>query len=178
MKEILGAELDLAFKELGIPATKTYEVEKLHYEYQEKFQVWEMSDEDYERICNMGDAGWKEDWGWWRGAEGSNLGFVHRRYNINGHYIIAWDGRHADWEKENKTLKPDDRWPMERKYDYLTQYYCDEIGASTDRNITALSVDLARQNNMKMSELFRRFQGRIKTLYMNAPSVVRKLSLI
>lgn len=160
MKEILGAELDLAFKELGIPAIKTYESEKLHYSYQEKFQVWEMSDEDYERICNLDDSDWKDDWGWWRGAEGSNMiGAPMRRYNINGHYIIAWDDRHADREEENKKLKPDDRWPMERKYDYLTQYYCDEIGASTEGNITALSVDLARHNNIKMSELFRKYQG-------------------
>lgn len=150
MKEILGAELDTAFQELDISAIKTYESQKTYneYAYLEKYQVWELSEKDFERISNMNDADWKDAWGWWRYAEGSNLGSVHRRFNINNHYIYAWDGYKRD--KYND---------IERSYKCLTLYLCNEIGASMERNVCALAVDLARMNNIKLSELFTKYQG-------------------
>lgn len=66
MKEILGAELDKAFEELNINATKTYEAKNIRYKYQEIYQVWELSDDDFELICNMVEEDWKDNWGWWR----------------------------------------------------------------------------------------------------------------
>lgn len=150
MKEILGAELDKAFEELNINATKTYEAKNIRYKYQEIYQVWELSDDDFELICNMVEEDWKDNWGWWRSAEGSNMCSEIHRYNINNHYIKAWDG--ATRERNDK-----DCWP--REYDYLTEYMCDEIGASMEKNVCALAVDLARINNITMGELFTKYQG-------------------
>lgn len=38
-------------------------------------------------------------------------------------------------------------------------YLCDEIGASTEKNVCACTVDLAQQNNMTLSELFKKYLG-------------------
>lgn len=140
-----------------INAIKTYQTTSQDTDFG---QVWEMSDEDYEKMCNISDDEWRSEFGWWRGADGSNMGNVHKRYNINGHYIIAWDGyNREEWEREQKNLNPEDRWFMPRKYNNLLQYFCNELGASTEKNVCALATDLAEQNGIKMSELFKKYQG-------------------
>lgn len=144
MKEILGGQLDQAFVELNINAKKTYQTKQGNTDFE---QVWELSDEDYEKICNLTEDDWKYDWGWWRGSTGSNMGGVDHRYNINNHYIKAWDGI--------KRERYDD---IPRKYRNLLEYFCEEIGASTEKNVTAVAVDLARQNNMTIGELFNKYQ--------------------
>lgn len=150
MKEILGGELDKAFKELNISAKKTYESKNIRHEYQEIYQVWELSDEDFEKICNLTEKDWKDDWGWWRSAEGSNLCNPISRFNINHHYMKAWDG-------VNRETSSRDHWS--REYNNLLEYFCDEIGASMEKHICALAVDLARINGITMGELFRKYQG-------------------
>ena len=150
MKTILGGSLDIAFKESGIGAVKTYEGKTY---FDDKTQVWELSDENYEKLCRFTDEDWKENWGWWRGAEGSNLGSVHKRYNINNHYLIAWDGYSRENNKD---------YYMDRNYPSLLRYIVDEIGASTERNVCAICVDLAKQNGISLGELFRKYQGVIK----------------
>lgn len=158
MKEILGGNLEKAFERFGINATKTYQGNGDKTDFSE---VWEMSDIEFEKLCDITEEEWSGNDGWWRSAEGSNMGLVSRRYNINNHYIKAWDGvGREQQEEENKTLAVDDRYDSDpRKYDNLLQYFCEEIGASTEKNVTALAIDLARQNNMKLSELFARYQG-------------------
>jgi hypothetical protein len=149
MKEILGVNLDKAFEELNLYAQKMYQIQNKHWEYCEDYQIWRLSDEDYDQLYSISEDDWKEDWGWWRWAEGSNLLNVNHRYNINHHYIKAWDGTGRRGKKD---------W-FDRKYPTLLQYFCDEIGASTERNVCAVAVDLAAQNNMTMAELFQKYQG-------------------
>jgi hypothetical protein len=157
MKEILGGELDQAIIDLNINAKKTYQAKNNTTDFE---QVWELSDEDYEKICNIKEEDWKDNWGWWRSAIGSNMGSVNHRYNINHHYIKAWDGiQRINFEEENKELFSNDKWFSERKYNNLLNYFCDEIGASTEKNVCALAIDLAEQNNMTMGELFNKYQG-------------------
>lgn len=38
-------------------------------------------------------------------------------------------------------------------------YLCDEIGASTERNVCACTIDLAQQNNLTLAELFKKYLG-------------------
>lgn len=160
MIEILGAELDKVFEELKISAKKTYELKNKSWEYCEIYQVWEISDEDFIKLCSMTEDEWKDDWGWWRSSEGSNMGSVNHRYNINNHYIYAWDGySREEFELENKKLSSNDKWFRDRKYKNLLEYLCDEIGVSTEKNVTAVAIDLAKQNNISMGELFKKYQG-------------------
>jgi hypothetical protein len=145
MKEILGGELDKAFIDLSINAKKTYEGNTF---LDDKTQIWELSDEDFERICEFDDKTWKDNWGWWRSAEGSNMSNPISRFNVNHHYMKAWDSNNR-----LEGLK------YFRDYKNLLGYICDEIGASQPRNVCALAVDLAKINNMKLGELFKKYQG-------------------
>lgn len=154
MKEILGKKIDLAFKELGINAIKTYE-EKIDSDY--KTQVWEVDDEDFEKLCNIEDDDWKSEWGWWRHCLGSNMNHPLSEFSINKHKIIAWDGTSRMEAENGKTKMTNGGSP--REYSSLLEYFCDEIGASQPRNVCALATDLARINNIKMSELFKKYQG-------------------
>lgn len=157
MKEILGNNLESVIDFFGFKAIKTYQSTKDNTDF---CQVWEMDDETLINLNNIPDEIWVEDFGWYRYAEGSNMGEVNKRYSINNHYIKAWEGAgREDQEEENKTLPVDDRWNEPRKYHNLLEYFCEELGASTEKNVTALAIDLAKQNNMKLSELFKKYQA-------------------
>ena len=56
MKEILGGELDLAFKELRINAIKTYEGDT-HLD--DKTQIWELNEEDFIKLCEIKEEDWE-----------------------------------------------------------------------------------------------------------------------
>jgi hypothetical protein len=175
MVEILAGDgIENAFKDLGINARNTYKrampADDGMY-HGEAYEVWELSSEDYERLCNISDddeddENWKEEWGWWRSAEGSNMGDVEDEFIINGQKIMAWRGGHREdlsqeWENESEEEKEsykdydeyEETW-CPHTYKDLLDYFCDEIGASTETNVCALATDLAEQNNMTMGELF------------------------
>lgn len=141
MKEILGGDLKLAFEETGIKAKMTYQNVDKGYE------VWELSDKKFEKLCSIKDEDWKDDWGWWRSAECSNMGYVDVSLKINNHSIWAWSGSNYEEDYENK------------EYDNLLEYFCYELNASQPSNVCALAVDLAQQNNITMSELFKKYVG-------------------
>lgn len=154
MKEILGGDLDLAFKELNINAIKTYEG-NTHLD--DVTQIWEVQNEDFEKLCNMSEDDWKYEWGWWRSAEGSNVCNPLSTFIINKEKITAWDDDNR--LEADKAEDEDDKYLFDREYSNLLEYFCDEIGASQPRNVCALAVDLANINNIKLSELFKKYQG-------------------
>lgn len=164
--EILGGNgLHNAFKELGIKATRTYRrAEKPHYE------VWELSKEDLKKLEYTME--WKDEWGWWRYAKGSNMGTPFDLFQVNGKELIAWGGARRedlilDWADEpaeekaayNYSFKEYEKTMCPYEYETLLTYMGEELGASVERNICALAVDLARANGMKMSELFKIYEG-------------------
>jgi hypothetical protein len=115
---------------------------------------------------------WKDEWGWWRHAKGSNLGTPFDFFTINGRELIAWGGSRRDdlrnWWNANSdegkaayhySFREYEEATMPHKYDTLTEYMCDEIGASTEKNVCALAVDLARANGMTMAQLFKTYEG-------------------
>jgi hypothetical protein len=164
--EILGGSgLHKAFKELGIKATRTYRRrEKPHYE------VWELSKDDLKKLEYTDE--WKDEWGWWRFAKGSNMCTPFDFFQVNHKELIAWDGPQRedlrdDWEDEPDEEKAtyhysfkayqEEHYP--HSYDNLLEYMCNELGASMADNICALAVDLARANGMTMAKLFEIYEG-------------------
>lgn len=166
MAEILGGgSLYKAFRELGIEATRTYKgKEKPHY------QVWELSKDDLKQLEYATE--WKDEWGWWRYAKGSNMGTPFDFFNVKGKELIAWDGPQREDLRDDWADEPDEeksayhysfkeyaeaQYP--HKYDTLLTYMCEELGASVERNVCALAVDLARANGMTMAKLFEVYEG-------------------
>lgn len=139
MKEILGGEgLENALRQLCPEAKRVYA--SLRYE------VWELSDEDFDKICNIDDRDWRDDWGWWRYSEGSNLGDPDAEYTINGHRLLAWD------------FNPGHPICPNRSYLTLSGYMSEELGASTGKNVSAVTTDLAKYNGLTLGQLFQKCQ--------------------
>lgn len=173
--EILaGAEFSNAVKTLGLASAKcTYHYQPEPDSCREDYQVWLLSKEDFDSLCAVEDDDWKEDWGWWRHALGSNMGPVYSEYVINSKKIVAWDGVRrvcyfedfcrdcSDYATGVCSGTEEDRLDCYhgREYEDLFRYFCDEIGASTERNVCALAIDLARQNNMTLAELLKNYLG-------------------
>lgn len=166
MAEILGGgALYKAFRELDIDATRTYKgKEKPHY------QVWELSKDDLKKLEYAEE--WKDEWGWWRYAKGSNMGTPFDFFTVNGKELIAWDGYKREdlileWAevpfeervKYHHSIREYENQKYPRVYDKLTDYMAQELGVSTEKNICACAVDLARANGMTMGQLFKTYEG-------------------
>ena len=166
MKEILAVNLQSLFDNISLKGTKTYSGEL--------YEVWEVSDDTFELMCNMSDEEFEKlcPEGMWRSATGSNMGTPDVEYKINGNLIYAWDGySRSDYESECQECSDRKSGACEgtendfsecfgaREYSGLLEYLCEEIGASQPANVCALAVDLAKYNNMTMGELFTKYEG-------------------
>lgn len=171
MREIIGENLQPFFNRMRIKATKTYSG---NIGYWPNFEVWEMSEEDYERICCMSEEQYEKVAAadsWWRGAEGSNMGTPTNYFRVNKIDLIAWCGGRRDdlyrdyfmesEEEQALYMGPDEYVSVNMPYEYrdLLEYFCEELGASTERNVCALAVDLAKYNNLTLSGLFKIYGG-------------------
>lgn len=140
MKEILGNNLKQFF-DIEVSGKCTY--------YGYRYEVWEVSDEVFDAMCDMTEERFEELAGknaWWRSAEGSNLGYPDTNVYINGYELLGWSGRYYG------DIDEDDEFEICTRS--LSDYFSDVIGASQPRNVCALAVDLAKYNNMTMGELF------------------------
>jgi hypothetical protein len=93
-------------------------------------------------------------------------------FTVNGKELIAWDGCKREdlvleWAeisfeekaKYNHSIRKYEEEVYPRTYKSLLTYMCDEVGASVERNVCALAVDLARANGMTMAKLFETYEG-------------------
>lgn len=163
--EILcGANVEKGFKALNIPITITY--------IGDKYKVAEVDKHDIKQLENLSEADWKNDWGWYRYAKGSNMPSPYDIYVVNGQMLIAWDGsQREDLCDEWKNLSDDEKKEynysfkkyedeyMPREYKTLTDYLSNELGASTKKNVCALTTDLAKANGTSIANLFKTFEG-------------------
>lgn len=152
MKEILtSGNVEVEFKRLGVSPILTYGNERTDY------KVYELTEEDFEILCNEPDI----DNTWidcaWIYCEGSNQSKTNEILKVNGADLKCW---YKPLDDEDYYY--DDEEEIEREeYEDLLTYLCWEIGASTMKNVCALCMDLAKYNDMKLSELFRVYQGEI-----------------
>lgn len=175
MKEILGNHLMNFFVEM-ILQNENYSKDLMRTYKGNRYEVHSISDELFHAMCDMSEDKFVELAGedaWWRSANGSNQSVPNNKYIINGEEIIAWDGYIRCEYYNDYCVGCEDRIDGmceasdediesccgERKYDTLSDYLCDEIGASQPKNICALAVDLAKYNGMTMGELFAKYEG-------------------
>jgi len=159
MIEILaGGGFVNAIEELGLNAEKKHD--------DGEYQVWLVGEVSFDRLCGIPDDEWKDDWGWWRYCTGCNLvGSMTHEFTVNGKPMIGFvnEGRYSDFVERQEDKSAED-WERDEEgyfptvYKSLTEYLCEHIGASTEKNICAISVDLAKMNNMTMAELFDQYQ--------------------
>ena len=149
MVEILGSNLKKFFDTVDNPpndAEITYAGSR--------YEVWEVSDELFKRMCNMSEEEFIDIAGentWWGSSEGSVLGKPMAKSTVNGEPLVCWDDDYyLPDEYEEEPCK---------EFESLSEYLCDEIGASLPRNVCACAKDLAKYNGMTMAELFEKYEG-------------------
>lgn len=165
MKEILGGDLDVLFTKHNIIAVKTYEAKTY---LDDKTQVWELDDKQYEVIEKISEDEYLELGCWWRYSNGSNLKDSIEEYTINGVKLKAFDNDYLR-EQNRKDFAEDleegeEPYEEPRAYKTLFDYINEEIGASTLKNVTAVSIHIAQLNNMKLSELLIKCQVTDETI--------------
>lgn len=174
MREIIGENMSNIFIALGINPKETFSGS---IGYWSNFKIWELTDAEFAELRDLTDEQferWSEEGAWWRSSEGSIMGVPDYNFVINGHHILAWydydrdeDFANEFWLDVQHGDETDADGNLERyiadlhttEYKTLLEYFCAELGASTERNVCALAVDLARYNNMTMAELFRKYNS-------------------
>lgn len=147
MKEILGGNLKRFFDTVD----KNCSNAEITYA-NDRYEVWKVSDTLFKNMCDMTEEMFVDLAGedaWWRQSEGSNLGVPYEKNVVNGHKLISWSKGYFDCETSRRS----------KKYESLSDYLCNCVGASQPRNVCALAMDLAKYNNMTMGELFRKYEG-------------------
>lgn len=168
--EILGDKMHKVFKEHGISYTKTYSKRcNPKKEYDPHYEVYEISHSDMKKLEDIFEMPYGS---WWRYARGSNMGTPFDIFTINGKELMVWNGSSYDSLLEDWNNEPDEEKAAYHysfreyeeamayyKYDTLTDYMCFELGVSTESNVCALAVDLARANRLTMAKLFELYEG-------------------
>lgn len=149
--EILGAgNLQQAFAELGIEANNTYKGG-----VGPKYEVWELSAENFKLLESVLEEKWKDEWGGWRYSEGTNVDYSPvAEALINGESCLVW----VNVDKEEYYGNEDDASiPLE--FESISHYMINMWGVSQPRNVCALAVGLAKLNGISMAGLFRKYEG-------------------
>ena len=109
-----------------------------------RYEVWEVSNRLHKKMCDMSEDEFVELAGkdaWWRSCDGSTLGVPDTKFEVNGKDLFGWDRYEYGLSS----------------YSNLTEYLCNCVGASSEKNVCACAMDLAKYNDMTMAELFEKY---------------------
>lgn len=163
MIELLGEGLEKAFDALNIDAKLKYKssVEEDCL----RLEVWEISEKDYERLCEMPMSDWDYDWGWWRHGFCIYQGTQLKEYNVNGQKMLGYInlevlelvkmlGLNVFDEDNNEDLELDE----EQDYDSFLEWLHEVFNLGTISNLSYFAYSLAKDNNMSLSEFMKKYQ--------------------
>lgn len=141
MVEFIGSKEILTFaEETGLKTLRmTFENKNTD------FNVFEISEEEFEVMDSYPDEDWKEEWGWWRYSEGCVL-----EYKFPTNIIVINDSALMAWYDD--VIEQD---YYHDYYDNLFEYCLNVWHCSTEHNITAIAVGLAKLNNMSLADLLK-----------------------
>lgn len=161
MKEILGGNLKRFFDTVDNKCNNT----DITYAGN-RYEVWSVSDKLFQQMCDMTEEDFVKlagDDAWWRQCDGSVLGVPEATYTIKGHRLLVWEQRdRSEWcdgcecDDEESCVECMD---YSREFQSLSEYLCNEVGVSVEKNVCACAMDLAKYNNMSMGELFKKYEG-------------------
>jgi hypothetical protein len=136
--EILGNDIEPALEFYNIYFIKTYNGKTM--------SVYEISIDDFMLLSKIPEEKWDVDWGWWRYVEGSNLRFYPTyTFSVNSKKMVGFYDEEYAQDSTDKF------------YAGIREYLCYAIGASTETNVCAIAMDLARLNGLTLGELFTRY---------------------
>ncbi|GAA6275845.1 hypothetical protein F170042I7_20310 [Blautia caecimuris] len=144
MVEILGGNLKRFFDTIDNPPNDA-EITYAGNSYGIDYEVWEISDDLFKKMCDMNENRFRSMAGgvaWWRYTEGSVLGYPDSEFIVNGKTLKCWNKRMSS----------------RNEFTCLTEYLRDNVGVSLPKNVCACAVDLAKYNDMKLSELFETYE--------------------
>lgn len=154
MVKILGKNLKQFFDTIDNPpndAEITYAGDR--------YEVWEVSDELFKKMCDMSEEEFVELAGedtWWRQSNGSILGQPNAIMLVNGKELKCWTKEENNFYGTCWCYGEEE---LQKEHGPLSEYLCDEVGASLPKNVCACAVDLAKYNDMTMGELFEKYEG-------------------
>ena len=161
MKEILGGNLKRFFDTIDSKCSNS----DITYAG-DRYEVWSITDELFDKICDMSEEEFVKlagDDAWWRQSEGSVLDVPDTTYTIKGHYLRVWELHdRLEWcgncecDDEESCVECMD---YSREFSSLSEYLCNEVGVSVEKNVCACAMDLAKYNGMSMAELFTKYEG-------------------
>ena len=112
----------------------------------DKYEVWRLDKSAFDVLVSVSDEEWKPEWGWWRSAEGCNIeDWPTHTFVVNGKEMKGWYRAGEDFR-------------LNLNYSSLTDYLCEVIGASTEKNVCAVSVGLAKLNGVALPILFDKYE--------------------
>ena len=152
-----------------------------------KYEIWEISDEDFNELDSYIDKYdyfeegqnpkvWKDEWGWWRWSDGSNIQSNDTTYmEINNKKVLMYfnpycydnyieDGLNElsirkgilSNEEKSQAIKELIQRFFDSKCNYnnFLEYCIDQYHVSTEKNICAISVECAKLNKMSLAEFW------------------------
>ena len=151
-REILGNNLMEVLSSLNVKAQIMYKGRS--------YEVWELDDTQFDILCNIPEEDWEGYDSWWRYSEGAVI-TPCEDVIINGIRVLGYENyKEKSWIDEMREKEPNENWRYDmQEYYSLTNHLSDTCGTSTEKNVAALAVEMAKWNGMKLSELFERLEG-------------------
>ena len=143
MVEILGNNLSVAIQELNVMAKRTFN--------SDEYEVWEMEEIERLKLNATTEEEWKENYGWFRYGDGANV-TPCKTVKINGIEVIGYENERFKEAFEDEGFEGYEEFV--HSYRGLTQHFEETCGATTCENVTAVSIEMARHNDMTLGELF------------------------
>lgn len=125
------------FERLGVKAENTYKGNN-------KYKVYSINNDNFYKLCND-ISDYPE--GVWMNVDNLGLGIYDDLLEVNGEELWAWYTQ----KSENENFIP--------KFKNLFDYISKELELSDEWQICQALNDLARLNNLKLSELLNKYQG-------------------
>ncbi|MCA1027050.1 hypothetical protein LCM23_13190 [Cytobacillus kochii] len=138
MKQILGQNLDKAFKVLNIEAKKLVETQE------NKYQVWELNEQSFDELIMCEE--WEESFGWWRSGRSIYEGSAEKIFNVNGKQMLGYinEVTYMDY--------------FDKDYSSYTDWLSEVMCLSTEKNVAIFAESLAEDNGMSLSEFISTFE--------------------
>lgn len=131
-----GKDIPAQFERIGIRPLRVFDASGYKGPFNVPSVYW-MAEAEFVKLDADPEENWEGKDAAWRWADGSNLDEPEVRASVNGHWMTGWKGG---------------------KYRHLTEYLCNALGVSTEKNIAAVAAELAQAHLLSIGALFTKYQ--------------------